>query len=285
VAALERRFLRRKAINVIALVSSGAAALFGLTFLVWILWTTVSKGLHYLTPALFTQMTPAAGEDGGMLNAFAGSLIIATLAILIGTPIGIAAGTWLAEYARDRKLGTIIRFVNDILLSAPSIVIGMFVALTVVATMGHNSAIAGAIALAMIALPVIVRTTDEMMQLVPAQMREAALSLGIPQWKVTTQILYRAALPGIITGVLLAFARISGETAPLLFTSLSNQYWSTDLGQPMASVPTVMNTFAMSPFDNWVGLAWAAALCMTAFVLVLSLLARAILLRNKMSHD
>jgi phosphate transport system permease protein len=285
VAALERRFLRRKAINVIALVSSGAAALFGLTFLVWILWTTVSKGLHYLTPALFTQMTPAAGEDGGMLNAFAGSLIIATLAILIGTPIGIAAGTWLAEYARDRKLGTIIRFVNDILLSAPSIVIGMFVALTVVATMVHNSAIAVANALAMNDQPVIVRTTDEMMQLVPAQMREAALSLGIPQWKVTTQVLYRAALPGIVTGVLLAFARISGETAPLLFTSLSNQYWSTDLGQPMASVPTVMNTFAMSPFDNWVGLAWAAALCMTAFVLALGLVARAILLRNRMSHD
>jgi phosphate transport system permease protein len=283
--ALERRFLRRKATNAATLVLSGAAALFGLAFLVWILWTTISKGLHYLTPALFTQMTPAAGEDGGMLNAFAGSLIIATLGIAIGTPIGIAAGTWLAEYARDRKLGTIIRFVNDILLSAPSIVLGMFVSLTVVATMGHNSAIAGAIALAFIALPVIVRTTDEMMQLVPAQMREAALSLGIPQWKVTTQILYRAALPGITTGVLLAFARISGETAPLLFTSLSNQYWSTDLGQPMASVPTVMNTFAMSPFDNWVGLAWAAALCMTLFVLTLGLVARAILLRNKMSHD
>jgi phosphate transport system permease protein len=283
--ALERRFLRRKATNAATLVLSGAAALFGLAFLVWILWTTISKGLHYLTPALFTQMTPAAGEDGGMLNAFAGSLIIATLGIAIGTPIGIAAGTWLAEYARDRKLGTIIRFVNDILLSAPSIVLGMFVSLTVVATMGHNSAIAGAIALAFIALPVIVRTTDEMMQLVPAQMREAALSLGIPQWKVTTQILYRAALPGIVTGVLLAFARISGETAPLLFTSLSNQYWSTDFGQPMASVPTVMNTFAMSPFDNWVGLAWAAALCMTLFVLTLGLVARAILLRNKMSHD
>jgi phosphate transport system permease protein len=283
--ATERLYLRRKATNAIALVLSGAAALFGLAFLAWILWTTISKGLDYITPALFTQMTPAAGEDGGMLNAFAGSLIIATLAILVGTPIGIAAGTWLAEYARDRKLGTVVRFVNDILLSAPSIVLGMFVALTVVATMGHNSAIAGAIALAMIALPVIVRTTDEMMQLVPAQMREAALSLGIPQWKVTTQILYRAALPGIITGVLLAFARISGETAPLLFTSLSNQYWSVDLNAPMASVPTVMNTFAMSPFDNWVGLAWAAALCMTLFVLSLGLLARFILLRNKISHD
>jgi phosphate transport system permease protein len=283
--ATERRFLRRKATNVLTLALSGAAAAFGLAFLVWILWTTVSKGLSHLTPALFTQMTPAAGEDGGMLNAFAGSLIIATLGIAIGTPIGIAAGTWLAEHARHRKIGTVVRFVNDILLSAPSIVLGMFVSLTVVATMGHNSAIAGAIALAFIALPVVVRTTDEMMQLVPAQMREAALSLGIPQWKVTTQVVYRAALPGIVTGVLLAFARISGETAPLLFTSLGNQYWSTDLTEPMASVPTVMNIFAMSPFDNWVGLAWAAALCMTAFVLALGLVARAILLRNRMSHD
>jgi phosphate transport system permease protein len=281
----ERRFLVRRATNALTLLLSGGAALFGLAFLAWILWTTISKGIAYVTPALFTQMTPPAGEDGGMLNAFAGSLIIATLAILVGTPIGIAAGTWLSQYARANKLGTAVRFVNDILLSAPSIVVGMFVSLTVVAAMGHGSAIAGALALAMIALPVIVRTTDEMMQLVPAQMSEAALSLGIPQWKVTTQILYRAAMPGIVTGVLLAFARISGETAPLLFTSFGNQYWSTDLTREMASVPTTMSAFAMTPFDNWVGLAWAAALCMTAFVLTLGLVARAILLRNKMSHD
>jgi phosphate transport system permease protein len=204
----------------------------------------------------------------------------------------VLAGTWLAEYANRTRLGESIRFLNDILLSAPSIVMGLFVYTIIVlpsTALTHGSTtfsgFAGGVALALIALPVIVRTTDEMMQLVPAQMREAALSLGIPQWKVTTQILYRAALPGITTGVLLAFARISGETAPLLFTSLSNQYWSTDLDQPMASVPTVMNTFAMSPFDNWVGLAWAAALCMTLFVLTLGLVARAILLRNKMSHD
>jgi phosphate transport system permease protein len=278
-------YLRRRATNLVALVLSGFATLFGLFWLAWILWTTFSRGVKYLTPALFTQMTPAAGEDGGMLNAFAGSLIIGLLAIAIGTPIGIAAGTYLSEYARNRRIGDIIRFVNDILMSAPSIVLGMFVYTVVVVPMGHASALAGAIALAFIALPVIVRTTDEMLRLVPSTMREAALSLGIPQWKVTTQVLYRAALPGIVTGVLLAFARISGETAPLLFTSLSNQYWSTDLTQPMASVPTVMLSFAMSPFENWNGLAWAAAFCMTLFVLTLGLVARAILLRNKMSHD
>ena len=278
-------YLRRRAINLLALILSGLATIFGLFWLIWILWTTFSKGVKYLTPALFTQMTPAAGEDGGMLNAFVGSLTIGLLAIVIGTPIGIAAGTYLSEYARGRRIGDVIRFVNDILMSAPSIVLGMFVYTVVVVPMGHASAFAGAIALAFIALPVIIRTTDEMLRLVPSTMREAALSLGIPQWKVTTQVLYRAALPGIVTGVLLAFARISGETAPLLFTSLSNQYWSTDLSQPMASVPTVMLSFAMSPFENWNGLAWAAAFCMTIFVLVLGLVARFILLRNKMSHD
>ena len=284
-AASHRLYRYRRFKNGLALVLSGLAALFGLFWLVWILWTTLSRGLSFLTPALFTEMTPAAGETGGMLNAFAGSAIICTLAIAIGTPIGVAAGTYLSEYARHRKLGEAIRFVNDILLSAPSIVLGMFVYTLVVQPMGHASALAGALALGFIALPVIVRTTDEMLRLVPSTMREAALSLGIPQWKVTTQVLYRAALPGITTGVLLALARISGETAPLLFTSLSNQYWSTDLTQPMASMPTVMLSFAMSPFENWNGLAWAGAFCMTTFVLVLGLLARTILLRNKMSHD
>lgn len=284
-SATARLFLRRRVVNGLALLMSGLATLFGLAFLLWILWTTLSRGLAYLNVALFTQMTPAAGEDGGMLNAFAGSLIIGLVAIAIGTPIGIAAGTYLAEYARERRIGAVIRFVNDILMSAPSIVLGMFVYTVVVVPMGHASALAGSIALAFIALPVIVRTTDEMMRLVPSTMREAALSLGIPQWKVTVQVLYRAALPGIVTGVLLAFARISGETAPLLFTSLNNQYWSTDLLAPMATVPTVMLSFAMSPFENWNGLAWAAAFCMTVFVLALGLVARAILLRNKMSHD
>ena len=283
--ATARLFLRRRLVNGLALLLSGLATVFGLAFLVWILWTTLSRGLAYLNVPLFTQMTPAAGEDGGMLNAFAGSLIIGLTAIAIGTPIGIAAGTYLAQYARERRIGAVIRFVNDILMSAPSIVLGMFVYTVVVVPMGHASALAGSIALAFIALPVIVRTTDEMLRLVPSTMREAALSLGIPQWKVTVQVLYRAALPGIVTGVLLAFARISGETAPLLFTSLNNQYWSTDLLAPMATVPTVMLSFAMSPFENWNGLAWAAAFCMTVFVLALGLVARAILLRNKMSHD
>jgi phosphate transport system permease protein len=283
--ATERLYLRRRLANAAALVLSCVAALIGLSCLGWILWTTLSKGLPFLSSTLFTQMTPAAMEDGGMLNAFAGSFIICTLAILIGTPIGIAAGTWLAEYASARKLGTAIRFLNDILLSTPSIVLGMFVYTIFVVPMGNGSALAGAIALAFIALPVIVRTTDDMLKLVPAQMREAALSLGIPQWKVTTQILYRAALPGIITGVLLAFARISGETAPLLFTSGGNQFWSMNLLEPMASVPVAMNSFANSPYENWNGLAWAAAFCMTLFILLLGLIARAVLLRNKMTHD
>jgi phosphate transport system permease protein len=281
----DRLYLRRRFVNGLSLVLSGCAALFGLALLGWILWTTLRQGLPYLSLDLFTKMTPAPGENGGMLNAFVGSLVICTLAVAIGTPIGIAAGTYLAEFANHRRIGTVIRFVNDILMSAPSIVLGMFVWILLVEPMHGNSALAGAVALAFIALPVIVRTTDEMLRLVPAQMREAALSLGIPQWKVTTQILYRAALPGIVTGVLLALARISGETAPLLFTSLGNQYWSLDLTQPMASVPTTMNSFANNPYPEWNGLAWAAAFCMTLFVLALGLVARAILLRNKMSHD
>ena len=207
------------------------------------------------------------------------------LAIVLGTPIGIAAGTYLAEYANKHWLGETIRFVNDILLSAPSIVLGLFIYTVMVAQMGHYSAWAGAVALAFIALPVIVRTTDEMLRLVPQQMREAALSLGVPQWKVTTQVLLRSALPGVVTGVLLALARISGETAPLLFTAFGNQYWSTNVLQPMASVPVVMNQFAGSPYESWQVLAWAGALVLTVFVLLISLIARAIVLRNRISHD
>jgi phosphate transport system permease protein len=206
-------------------------------------------------------------------------------AILVGTPIGVAAGTYLAEYARKAPIGEAIRFVNDILLSAPSIVLGLFVYTLVVRTSGHFSGYAGALSLALIVLPVVVRTTDEMLQLVPGTMREAALSLGVPQWKVTIQVLYRSALPGIVTGVLLALARISGETAPLLFTALNNQYWTHDLSQPMASVPVVIFQYAMSPYDSWHALAWAGAFVVTLFVLLLSLLSRAILLRNKASHD
>lgn len=282
----DRLYRKRNIVNRIALVMSCAAAVFGLFFLAWILWTTISKGMSGINIALFTQMTPPPMEAGGLANAFFGSMVMCALAILIGTPLGIAAGTWLAEYAGARKIGTVIRFVNDILLSAPSIVLGLFVYTLLVAQMGGGfSAIAGAISLAFIVLPVVVRTTDEMLRLVPTQMREAALSLGVPQWKVIVQILYRGASAGIVTGILLALARISGETAPLLFTAFGNQYWSADLTEPMASVPVVMNQFAGSPYESWQTLAWAGALVLTVFVLLLSMLARAILLRNKISHD
>ncbi len=271
--------------NQIALVLSGAAALFGLFWLTWILWTTLSRGIGAINWAFFTQMTPPPNEEGGLLNAFAGSAVMCLMAIAIGAPIGVAAGTYLAEYANFRKIGHTIRFVNDILLSAPSIVLGLFVYTLVVATTGQFSAIAGSIALALIVLPVVVRTTDDMLRLVPSQMREAALSLGVPQWKVTVQILYRGALGGIVTGVLLALARISGETAPLLFTAFSSQYWSLDLTQPMSNVPVVVFQYAASPYESWQQLAWAGAFTLTMFVLVLGICARLILLRNRIANE
>jgi phosphate transport system permease protein len=282
----ERLFLRRRIVNGVSLVLSGFAALFGMFWLVWILWTTFGKGVDAMSLSLFTEMTPPPGQDtGGLANAIAGSLVISGLAVLMGAPIGVAAGTFLAEYVNHRKLGEVIRFVNDILLSAPSIVLGLFVYTLVVRTTGGFSGLAGAIALAFIVLPVVVRTTDEMLQLVPTQMREAALSLGIPQWKVTTQILYRAAAPGILTGILLALARISGETAPLLFTAFNNQYWSTDMTGAVANLPVTIFQFALSPFEYWNKLAWAGAFLITVFVLLVSLTARFFLLRKKMSHD
>ncbi|HWT16288.1 MAG TPA: phosphate ABC transporter permease PstA [Patescibacteria group bacterium] len=277
--------LKRRAINAVALVLSAAAALLGLFFLAWILWTTLSKGIAAFDVALFTQMTPPPGEPGGLANALFGSALMCLLAVAIGAPIGIAAGTFLAEYANRHWVGATIRFVNDILLSAPSIVLGLFVYTLVVRPMGGFSGVAGVIALAFIVLPVVVRTTDDMLKLVPTQMREAALSLGIPQWKVTLQILYRAAAPGITTGVLLALARISGETAPLLFTALNNQYWSADLSEPIASAPVVIFQYAMSPFEDWHALAWAGAFIITLFVLVLSLIARLVLLRKRVPND
>ncbi len=281
-------YMQRRIKNVAAQLLAILATLFGLFWLGWIMWTTLSKGISSLNLALFTQMTPPPGDSGGMANAFMGSVIMSLLGVVIGAPIGVLAGTFLAEYSRSTwasRLGETVRFVNDILLSAPSIVLGLFVYTLVVARMGHFSALAGAIALAFIVLPVVVRTTDEMLRLVPAQMREAALSLGVPQWKVTVQVLYRSASAGIVTGILLALARISGETAPLLFTALNNQYWTTDLMSPMANVPVVIFQFAMSPFENWHTLAWAGAFILTMFVLAISLTARAILLRNKISHD
>ncbi len=278
-------YRRRHFTNLLAQALAVLATLFGLFWLAWILWTTLSKGLSSINVALFTQMTPPPGDEGGLLNAFFGSAVMSLLGIAMGAPIGVLAGTFLAEYSQKSWIGGTVRFVNDILLSAPSIVLGLVVSTLVVARMGHFSALAGGIALAFIVLPVVVRTTDEMLQLVPSQMREAALSLGVPQWKVIVEVLYRSALPGVMTGILLALARISGETAPLLFTALNNQYWTADITQPMANVPVVIFQYAMSPFDAWHTLAWAGAFVLMLFVLCVSLVARWIVLRNKITHD
>ena len=285
-ASADSLYLRRRITNGVALFLGCATALFGLFFLGWILWTLLSKGLPGINLNLFTKMTPPPMQEGGLLNAFFGSAVMCALAIAIGTPLGVAAGTWLAEYGNARKAGTVVRFVNDILLSAPSIVLGLFVyTLYVMQTGGQFSAFAGALSLAFIVLPVVIRTTDEMLRLVPVQMREAALALGVPQWKVIMQVLYRSAMAGIVTGILLALARISGETAPLLFTAFGNQYWNSNVFQPMASVPVVMNQFAGSPYESWQVLAWAGALVLTVFVLLVSLSARGLLLRNRISND
>ncbi len=282
----DRLYLRRRIINVVALALSCVAAIVGLVFLAWILWTLVSKGITGINWELFTRDTPPPMAEGGLRNALFGSAMMCGLAILIGAPLGVAAGTWLAEYGATSRVATVVRFVNDILLSAPSIVLGLFVyTLLVMHTGGSFSALAGAVALAFIVLPVVLRTTDEMLRLVPAQMREAALSLGVPQWKVTVQVLYRSASAGIVTGILLSLARISGETAPLLFTAFGNLYWNSNVMQPMASVPVVMYQFAGSPYANWQELAWAGALVLTTFVLLISLGARALLLRNRVTHD
>jgi len=274
-------YRRRQISSAIALTLCGIATVLGLVFLVWILWTTLIHGLSALSPSLLTEMTPPPGEDGGGLaNAFTGSLLMVVLAVIIGTPIGVLAGTYLSEFARGKKIGEAIRFVNDILLSAPSIIIGLFVYEVVVRPTSRFSGFAGGIALAFIFLPVVVRTTDEMLRLVPDVMREAALSLGIPRWKVTVNVLYRAASTGILTGILLAIARISGETAPLLFTALNNQYWSLDMSQPMANIPVVIFQFAMSPYEQWQNLAWAGAFVITAVVLILSVVSRSVLNRK-----
>jgi len=282
----DRLYLRRRIINVVALALSCVAAIVGLVFLAWILWTLVSKGITGINWELFTRDTPPPMAEGGLRNALFGSAMMCGLAILIGAPLGVAAGTWLAEYGATSRVATVVRFVNDILLSAPSIVLGLFVyTLLVMHTGGSFSALAGAVALAFIVLPVVLRTTDEMLRLVPAQMREAALSLGVPQWKVIVQVLYRSASAGIVTGILLSLARISGETAPLLFTAFGNLYWNSNVMQPMASVPVVMYQFAGSPYESWQQLAWAGALVLTTFVLLTSLGARALLLRKRVTHD
>jgi phosphate transport system permease protein len=271
------RARRRRATNVIALGLGTLATALGLVFLVWILLTTLVNGAAALGPRLFTAMTPPPGSAGGLLNAIVGSLLILGLAVGMGTPIGILAGTHLAEYGDRSRTAEIIRFVNDILLSAPSIVLGLFVYQILVRPTGHFSALSGSVALAFILLPVVVRTTDETIRLVPLSLREAALALGAPQWRVIVQILYPAARTGMVTGVLLGMARISGETAPLLFTALNNQYWTVNPTQPMANIPVVIFQYALSPYDTWHQLAWAGALLMTLFVLVASVGARFVL--------
>jgi len=278
-------YKRRYARNIAAKCLGTLATLFGLFWLIWILWTCLKYGVSALKPEIFYQMTPPPGEAGGLANAFFGSLVMSGIAIAIGAPIGIAAGTYLAEYARSAAWREAIRFVNDILLSAPSIVLGLFIYTLVVRQQGHFSGWAGALALSLIVLPVVVRTTDEMLRLVPQAMREAALSLGVPQWKVTVQVLYRAALPGIMTGILLALARISGETAPLLFTALNNQYWTNSLNSPTASIPVVIFQYAMSPYEAWHTLAWAGALIVTLFVLLLSIVSRLIIRKTQGHHE
>src|SRR6478672_11311295 len=252
------------------------ATLFGLGWLVLILGVLLWEGFGGLSLQVFTEMTPPPGGSGGLLNPIVGSVILTVLAILIGTPIGILAGTYMAEYGRYERLTSVVRFINDILLSAPSIVIGLFIYEVMVAPMGHFSGWAGAVALAVIVMPVVVRTTEDMLTLVPNQLREAASALGMPRAFVIRRVCYRAAKAGMVTGVLLAIARISGETAPLLFTALNNQFWSTNLNAPMASLPTVIFQFALSPYKDWQKLAWTGALIITFTVLALSIVARAL---------
>ena len=274
------KFKRRKTVNKVALVLSFAAMSFGLFWLFWILWETIRLGLGGISLATFTQMTPAPNEAGGIANAIYGSFFMVLLATFVGTPIGIMAGIYLAEYNVKGWLAVTTRFVNDILLSAPSIVIGLFVYAVIVSRFKSFSGWAGVMALALIVIPVVIRTTENMLQLVPAGLREAAYALGAPKWKVITAITLRAARAGVVTGILLAVARISGETAPLLFTALNNQFWTSDMSQPMASLPVTIFKFAMSPYENWQQLAWAGVFLITVAVLGLNILAR-VLTRNK----
>lgn len=275
------RFATRKRINQVALVLSLAAMAFGVFWLVWILWETLRQGVGGLALATFTEMTPPPNEVGGIANAIFGSLVMVGLAAFIGTPIGIMAGIYLAEYNAKGWLASVTRFVNDILLSAPSIVIGLFVYAVVVTYFKSFSGLAGALALALIVIPVVIRTTENMLQLVPPGLREAAYALGTPKWKVILSVTMVAARAGVVTGVLLAVARIAGETAPLLFTALNNQFWTADVTQPMASLPVTIFKFAMSPYENWQQLAWAGVFLITVAVLGLNILAR-VLTRNKL---
>jgi len=275
---MSRRTLR-KLVNLAALGLSGLATAIGLFFLGAILWTLLRNGFAGMSRALFTAMTPPPGGSGGLLNAIYGSFVMTLIGILIGGPVGMLAGTYLAEYGRDSRLSSVIRFVNDVLLSAPSIIVGLFVYELFVIRMGHFSAIAGAVALAIIAMPVTVRTTEDMLNLVPQGMKDASTAMGAYPWRTITSVIYPAARSGIVTGLLLAVARISGETAPLLFTALNNQFWSTNLDAPMANLPVVIFQFALSPYPNWQQLAWSGALLITLSILVLSITARFVVSR------
>ncbi|HEX3846612.1 MAG TPA: phosphate ABC transporter permease PstA [Steroidobacteraceae bacterium] len=268
------RRLWRKIKNGIFLALSCAATLIGLACLTAILWTLITHGVSGMSYRLFTEMTPPPGGSGGLLNAIYGSAIMTGLGILVGSPVGVLAGTYLAEYGRGSRLAMVVRFINDVLLSAPSIIVGLFVYELVVVRMRHFSAIAGALALAVIAIPVTLRTTEDMLNLVPGGMKDSSAALGAYPWRTTLSVLYPAARSGIVTGLLLAIARISGETAPLLFTALNNQFWSPDLNAPMANLPVVIFQFALSPYKDWQGLAWAGALLITIAILVLSIAAR-----------
>lgn len=279
-SARQAQFARRKFINQIALTLSLAAMAFGLFWLAWILWETVRLGIGGIAVVTFTQMTPPPNEAGGLANAIWGSFLMVSLATFVGTPIGIMAGIYLAEYGKKNRLASVTRFVNDILLSAPSIVIGLFVYAVVVSRFKSFSGIAGVMALALIVIPVVIRTTENMLALIPSGLREAAYALGAPKWKVITKITLRAARAGVVTGVLLAVARIAGETAPLLFTALSNQFWTSNLSEPMASLPVTIFKFAMSPYENWQQLAWSGVFIITVAVLGLNIVAR-VLTGNK----
>jgi len=281
---MDRRiYAARRRRNGIMMGLSLGATLLGLGWLVVILAVLLWEGFSGLSLAVFTEMTPPPGASGGLLNPIVGSLILTVLAVLIGTPIGMLAGTYMAEYGRHDRLTSVVRFINDILLSAPSIVVGLFIYEVMVYPMGHFSAIAGAVALAVIVVPVVVRTTEDMLMLIPDQLREAATSIGMPRSVMIMRVAYRAARAGMITGVLLAVARISGETAPLLFTALNNQFWSLDLNAPMASLPVVIFQFALSPYKEWQQLAWSGALIITLAVLLLSIVARALASTKKES--
>jgi phosphate transport system permease protein len=281
--ASNRLYAGRRRRNRITMGLSLAATLFGLGWLVLILGELLWQGFSGLSLAVFTEMTPPPGADGGLLNPIVGSLILTVLAVLIGTPVGMLAGTYMAEYGRYDPLSSVVRFINDILLSAPSIVVGLFIYELMVAPMGHFSGLAVAVALAVLVMPVVIRTTEDMLTLVPNQLREAAIALGTPRAIVIARVCYRAAQSGIVTGVLLAIARITGETAPLLFTSLNNQFWSTNLNAPIASLPVVIFQFALSPYKDWQKLAWTGALIITFSVLALSITARVLAAPRKSS--